>query len=120
MNDILEAVPIDKYFELFKTKGDGGDGGYIRISMDFHEDKRAATGGRELLMEHSLSLRREVPAGSAGSRGGASRGGFPWKLVLLGAAAVAAAVGAGLVWKHQEEDKKRTSGAAKKKPAGRV
>lgn len=120
MNDILEAVPIDKYFELFKTKGDGGDGGYIRISMDFHEDKRAVAGGRDLLMEHSLSLRREVPAGSAVSRG--KRGGFPWKLLLLGAV-TAAAVGVGVVCtKQQEADNKRGSSAinGKKKPAGRV
>ena len=37
VNDILEAVPIDKYFELFKPNA-GGDGGYIRISMDFIRD----------------------------------------------------------------------------------
>ena len=34
MNDIMDAVPIDKYFELFKP-GAGGEGGFIRISMDF-------------------------------------------------------------------------------------
>lgn len=34
VNDILEAVPIDKYFELFKP-GDSssGLGGFVRISM---------------------------------------------------------------------------------------
>lgn len=30
MTDILDAVPIDKYFELFKPNA-GGEGGYIRI-----------------------------------------------------------------------------------------
>ncbi len=68
----MEAVPIDKYFELFKTRGDGGDGGYIRIAMDFHEDQRAVTGGRENLLEHSLSLRREVHASSAARGRGAA------------------------------------------------
>lgn len=34
VNDIMDAVPIDKYFELFKP-GAGGEGGFIRISMDF-------------------------------------------------------------------------------------
>ena len=29
VEDILEAVPIDKYFELFKP-GAGGEGGFIR------------------------------------------------------------------------------------------
>ena len=34
MRDILEAVPIDKYFELFKP-GEGLEGGFIRISMNY-------------------------------------------------------------------------------------
>lgn len=34
MKDILEAVPIDKYFELFKPQ-EGADGGFIRISMNY-------------------------------------------------------------------------------------
>jgi len=34
MQDILEAVPIDKYFELFKP-GEGAEGGFIRISMNY-------------------------------------------------------------------------------------
>lgn len=37
VNDILDAVPIDKYFELFKP-GAGGEGGYIRISINFVND----------------------------------------------------------------------------------
>lgn len=37
VNDIIEAVPIDKYFELFKPNA-GGEGGYIRISMNFVKD----------------------------------------------------------------------------------
>ncbi|EFJ51027.1 hypothetical protein VOLCADRAFT_120532 [Volvox carteri f. nagariensis] len=37
VNDILEAVPIDKYFELFKPNA-GGEGGYIRIRMNFVKD----------------------------------------------------------------------------------
>ena len=36
MADILEAVPIDKYFELFKP-GAGGDGGFIRIGMNYED-----------------------------------------------------------------------------------
>ncbi|PNH09613.1 hypothetical protein TSOC_003760 [Tetrabaena socialis] len=35
--DILEAVPIDKYFELFKPNA-GGEGGFIRIRMNFARD----------------------------------------------------------------------------------
>ncbi|KAL6757982.1 hypothetical protein V8C86DRAFT_1573762 [Haematococcus lacustris] len=33
LDDILKAVPIDKYFELFKPSG--GDGGCLRISMKY-------------------------------------------------------------------------------------
>lgn len=35
--DILDAVPIDKYFELFKP-GAGGEGGFVRIAMSFYPD----------------------------------------------------------------------------------
>ena len=48
VNDILDAVPIDKYFELFKP-GAGGEGGYIRISINFVKDLKdldKATGAR--------------------------------------------------------------------------
>lgn len=34
MSDILDAVPIDKYFELFKP-GLGGEGGQIRVGMTY-------------------------------------------------------------------------------------
>ena len=37
MSDILDAVPIDKYFELFKPGG-GGDGGFIRLGLDYVTD----------------------------------------------------------------------------------
>ncbi|GAX76944.1 hypothetical protein CEUSTIGMA_g4391.t1 [Chlamydomonas eustigma] len=40
VNDIVDAVPIDKYFELFKPNG-GGEGGLIRICMDFAKDAKA-------------------------------------------------------------------------------
>eukprot|EP01026_Neomeris_dumetosa_P048402 TRINITY_DN4189_c1_g1_i3.p2 TRINITY_DN4189_c1_g1~~TRINITY_DN4189_c1_g1_i3.p2 ORF type:complete len:233 (-),score=38.47 TRINITY_DN4189_c1_g1_i3:218-916(-) len=36
VNDILDAVPIDKYFELFKPT-QGGDGGYIRVRLNFSQ-----------------------------------------------------------------------------------
>ena len=38
MNDILDAVPIDKYFEMFKP-GAAGEGGFIRVAMAFDEHK---------------------------------------------------------------------------------
>lgn len=59
MNDILDAVPIDKYFELFKP-GQGGEGGFIRISMDFVKDlkdKKAPSGACLFnILSHSHTL----------------------------------------------------------------
>jgi hypothetical protein len=37
VSDILDAVPIDKYFELFKPSA-GGEGGFIRLGLDFVKD----------------------------------------------------------------------------------
>lgn len=37
VSDILDAVPIDKYFELFKPSA-GGEGGFIRLGLDFVRD----------------------------------------------------------------------------------
>lgn len=40
VSDILDAVPIDKYFELFKPSA-GGEGGFIRLGLDFTTDPNA-------------------------------------------------------------------------------
>ena len=37
VDDILDAVPIDKWFEMFKP-GAAGEGGFIRVYMSFSED----------------------------------------------------------------------------------
>lgn len=37
VEDILDAVPIDKWFEMFKP-GAAGEGGFIRVYMSFSED----------------------------------------------------------------------------------
>ncbi|XP_075265763.1 uncharacterized protein LOC142358194 [Convolutriloba macropyga] len=42
MSDILDAVPIDKYFELFKP-GLGGEGGQIRVSMNYSPGPKRPT-----------------------------------------------------------------------------
>lgn len=38
VEDIIDAVPIDKYFEMFKP-GAAGEGGFIRVAMAFDEHK---------------------------------------------------------------------------------
>jgi hypothetical protein len=40
VEDILDAVPIDKYFELFKPSA-GGEGGFIRLGLDYTTDPKA-------------------------------------------------------------------------------
>lgn len=37
VNEIIDAVPIDKFFELFKPQN-GGQGGYIRVGLNFVKD----------------------------------------------------------------------------------
>eukprot|EP00884_Botryococcus_braunii_P020982 jgi/Botrbrau1/7568/Bobra.0159s0018.1 len=66
--DIIEAVPIDKYFELFKP-GAGGDGGFIRIGMEYKESTpvKPAPAANGLEHEHlaafkpMLSFKHELP-----------------------------------------------------------
>lgn len=40
VEDILDAVPIDKWFEMFKPSA-AGEGGFIRVHMSFSEDNPA-------------------------------------------------------------------------------
>lgn len=86
VSDILDAVPIDKFFELFKP-GAGGEGGFIRIGVKFYPDAKA------------LAARR----GARGRRGGR----LPIvPLLVAGGVALAAKF---LLGKNQEEkgDKKQ-------------
>lgn len=70
--DILDAAPIDKYFELFKP-GAGGDGGFVRVAMGFYPDQaslrargRGNNGGGAIAANG---------ANGGGDGGGASTGG---------------------------------------------
>ena len=46
VKDILDAVPIDKYFEMFKP-GSGHEGGFVRLKMSIltEEEMNARTRG---------------------------------------------------------------------------
>lgn len=68
VNDILEAVPIDKYFELFKPNA-GGEGGYMRIGMNFVKDLKQAKASKEAMKSVSSPL----PAMGAPSSAGAAK-----------------------------------------------
>lgn len=46
VKDFIDLVPIDKYFELFKPNA-GGEGGFIRISLNFVSDLAELDGLRQ-------------------------------------------------------------------------
>lgn len=99
VSDILDAVPIDKYFELFRP-GAGGEGGFIRLGLDYSTD--------------APQLTRPGALAARGGSGGKGRG---WILPLLLVAAVAGAVvGTQVLGKKKEEEKGKGAGkdAAKK------
>ena len=56
----MDAVPIDKYFELFKP-GQGGEGGFIRIGMDYTKslkDRDGKSAGGALSYARALQSSR--------------------------------------------------------------
>lgn len=94
--DILDAVPIDKYFELFKPAA-GGEGGFIRLALDFAKDPAQLPQRRDALGR---------------GRGGGKKGGL--LKLLLGLALLAGAGVAG----YLALDKSKQGGAGgSKQPA---
>jgi hypothetical protein len=110
VDDILEAVPIDKYFELFKPKN-GGEGGFIRVAMNFSTESAddALTGDSPAPFMPNLSFKSYSKDSAEGQGDGAQQpiqpqpeeatpqkqsGGIPnvVKLLVLGAAAAGAVV----------------------------
>lgn len=89
MKDILEAVPIDKYFELFKP-GEGAEGGFIRVSMNYLYPDQVRDAGALL-------------------RGPRRRGGLLPKLLLLGALAAGGALAAKAAKERQEDARKKAA-----------
>ena len=96
--DILDAVPIDKYFELFKPAA-GGEGGFIRLALDFAKDPAQLPQRRDAL--------------GRGRGGGGRKGGF-WKGLL----AVAVLAGAGVAgYLALDKSKQQGGGGGGKQPA---
>ncbi len=61
VNDIMDAVPIDKYFELFKP-GQGGEGGFIRIGMDYVKSLKDRDGNKSAAgMVHLFCIITQKP-----------------------------------------------------------
>ena len=55
VNDILEAAPIDKYFEMFKP-GSGHEGGFIRLRMAIVSEEEVKTKQKGTLPPNLLDL----------------------------------------------------------------
>ncbi|EFN55137.1 expressed protein [Chlorella variabilis] len=77
MKDILEAAPVDKYFELYKPGG-GSAGGFIRVAISFLEPDQVRNGDL-------------VGSGVEGGRGQKKKGGILGLLLKLGVLAAGAA-----------------------------
>jgi hypothetical protein len=95
--DILDAVPIDKYFELFKPAA-GGEGGFIRLALDFAKDPAQLPQRRDALGR---------------GRGGGKKGGL--LKPLLGLALLAGAGVAGYL--ALDKSKQGGAGGGSKQPA---
>lgn len=112
VSDIIEAVPIDKYFELFKP-GAGGEGGFIRIGMDFVHDLEELTNPAGLVQESIPDLHLPQNAFNTHelANNGASKGekkkGFPIFKALLVLGIAAAGVAAILHNGKKDEKKKK-------------
>eukprot|EP00878_Enallax_costatus_P000516 GHUV01000611.1.p1 GENE.GHUV01000611.1~~GHUV01000611.1.p1 ORF type:complete len:227 (+),score=54.57 GHUV01000611.1:166-846(+) len=108
VSDILDAVPIDKYFELFKPSA-GGEGGFIRLGLDFVKDPS------DLPQRTRESVPNGLPsAGGAAQESGARKrkgGGKAWKIPLVLLSLAAAAAGGYFGWQYYEQnkDKKKDS-----------
>lgn len=94
MKDILEAAPVDKYFELYKPGG-GAAGGFIRVAISFLEPDQVRNGD---LDSAAAGVRQQKQGGLLGTAlrvGGA---------VLVAAAAYGALTKAGVIGKKKDEE----------------
>lgn len=99
VNDILDAVPIDKYFELFKPSA-GGEGGFIRLGLDFAKDAASLPKGVGLLNGQTGG------AADTGGKKGKKKGGGWWKKAL-GLLLVAGAAAAGYHYSKKLNDERK-------------
>ncbi|KAF8069397.1 hypothetical protein HT031_001512 [Scenedesmus sp. PABB004] len=113
VSDILDAVPIDKYFELFKPSA-GGEGGFIRLGLDFAKDPAELARSR-------AAVPNGLPA--AGGKGGGSKkgkgGGKWWKVPLVLLSLGAAAAGGVYGWQYYEDNYGSKAPKDKKKDAAK-
>ncbi|KDD76519.1 hypothetical protein H632_c196p0, partial [Helicosporidium sp. ATCC 50920] len=61
VRELVEAVPLDKYFELYKP-GTGAEGGFIRVSVNFLQADQVPAG----MTESSQRLSRRISSLSMG------------------------------------------------------
>mmetsp|Transcript_18208 Transcript_18208/g.47538 ORF Transcript_18208/g.47538 Transcript_18208/m.47538 type:complete len:213 (+) Transcript_18208:96-734(+) len=103
VDDIIEAVPIDKYFELFKPNLLGG-GGFIRICMNFVKDLSELQQQPGQLPSNQAAEPQAVqPKAKDGNKGRKMVAVVAPALALL----VAAGTGAGIIMQKRRQDKSR-------------
>ncbi|KAI7845712.1 hypothetical protein COHA_000826 [Chlorella ohadii] len=93
MKDILEAAPVDKYFELYKPGG-GAAGGFIRVAISFLEPDQVRNGDLDT-GAGGVRQQKQGLLGTALRVGGA---------VAVAALAYGALSKAGVIGKKKEEE----------------
>lgn len=81
VKDILDNVPIDKYFELFKPNA-GGEGGFIRIGIDFRPKDSGSSAPAAVEQPANGEVARSVPAKIVKATKKSGGGGGVLKIVL--------------------------------------
>ncbi|GAB4821102.1 hypothetical protein N2152v2_008148 [Parachlorella kessleri] len=112
VSDILEAVPIDKFFDLFKP-GQGAEGGFVRVSMEFVTPEQVQGNGSlapalaAAVAQHNGVVEQPAEQEKRGSK--RSRG-FP--IVRVSVAVALGALAAYLAVTRRREDKKPSTASA--------
>lgn len=106
MKDILEAAPVDKYFELYKPGG-GSAGGFIRVAISFLEPDQVRNGELEDVARDSGK--------AAGGKQGGGLAGLAKKVLVVGVVAAGVAFALQQVGKKQGDKKQGVAAGDKGK-----
>ncbi|KAL4428126.1 hypothetical protein ABPG75_002215 [Micractinium tetrahymenae] len=107
MKDILEAAPVDKYFELYKPGG-GSAGGFIRVAISFLEPDQVRNGELD-------GGAHDGSKAAGGKKQGGGLAGLAKKVLVLGVVATGVAFAVQQVGKKREVKKEEPAGNKNKK-----